>query len=276
MQVREIPLRLITLPNELHRISMDPAALKSLADNIEAVGLLNPITVEVEGDHFVLRAGHRRLEAHRLLRRESIWANVRDADATAHGEILTWAENFDRSDLSPIEQARACDRAMKKGGFSPAQLARQIKRSVDWVEDRIALLSTPSTLQDLVHAGELPMRHAHELARVTDDQHREHLTRYALLSGASYSVIKDWVAQWRLHSENPAYTPLNLPPLPLDGQRAVVMIPCWTCTTPKQPHEMRVQHICIECARAVLEATAEWREAAAPPPAARVAQDPPA
>jgi ParB family chromosome partitioning protein len=163
------------------------------------------------------------------------------------GEILTWAENLERANLSPIEEARACERAVKKAGLFPAQIAKQIHRSIDWVEERLALLSIPAALQDLVHTRQLPMRHANELARVTDDAHREHLTRYALMSGASFSVIKDWVGQWRLHAENPAYAPLALPPLPVDGERAIVLIPCMTCGDAKPPHELRVKHICVDC-----------------------------
>jgi ParB/RepB/Spo0J family partition protein len=260
MHMREIPLDLITLPPDLHREVLDAAALERLARSIEQVGLLNAITVEATGDHYLLRAGHRRYEAHRLLRRTSIMAQVRDPGELGHGEVITWIENLEREDLTPLEQARACRRMIDTRGLTARKVAELLRRSPQWVDDRLDLLDTPTELQALVHKAELPMRHALELARVTDPAHREHLTRYALLSGASFTVIKDWVAQWRLHAETASGVPAPLPPLPLDGQRAIVLIPCLTCGEARPPHELRVAHICIGCHQVVIDATAEWRQ----------------
>lgn len=259
MNVQEIPLHLITLPPSLHRKALDAAALERLANSIRDVGLMNPITVEREGDHYVLRAGHRRLEATRLLRHDTIAANVREPGDVAHAEVLTWTENLEREDLSPIEQAEACKRMVEHGHLTPGAVARLLRRSQDWVEERLDLLAIPPALQGLVHEKELPMRHAIELARVSDDAHREHLTRYALLSGASFSVIRDWVSQWRLHAENPSAQAAPLPPLPGPGERAIVLIPCLTCGEAIPPYELRVAHICHGCHSAVMEATEEWR-----------------
>jgi len=260
MQMLEIRLDLITLPPDLHREALDAAALERLARSIEAVGLLNPITVESIGDHYLLRAGHRRLEAHRLLRRTHIHAQVRDPGELGHGEVITWIENLEREDLTPLEQARACRRMIETRGLTARKVAELLRRSIHWVEDRLELLDTPTELQALVHKAELPMRHALELARVTEPAHREHLTRYALLSGASFSVLKDWVAQWRLHTETASGVPAPLPPLPLEGQRAIVLIPCLTCGEARPPHELRAAHICAGCHQVVMDATAEWRK----------------
>lgn len=259
MNVKQIRLDLITLPPELHRHALDAARLEELARSIETTGLLNPITVERTGDHFTLRAGHRRLEAHRLLRRDTIAANVREPGELAHGELITWAENLEREDLTPIEQAEACERMKTRGHLTPGQIAKMLRRSSDWVEERLALLTLPPALREHVHNRELPMRHAIELGRVTDDDHRDHLMRYALLSGASYVVIRDWVAQWRLHQEHPQHANAPLPPMPAPGERVVVLIPCLTCGEAHPPHELRAAHICTGCHTAVMEATEEWR-----------------
>lgn len=259
MDIQKIPLSLITLPVEMHRRALDAARLEELAASIKAIGLLNPITVERAGDHYVLRAGHRRLEAHRLLRLDAIHANVRSPDELGHGEILTWAENLDRADLSPVEEAEAVSRMIEHAHLTIEAAAKYLRRSRDWVTERLNLLSAPRELQDLVHRRELPMRHAYELARVTDADHRAHLTRYALLSGASYAVIRDWVAQWRLHagSENMGAAPL--PAYPLDGSRITIMIPCLTCGAAHPAESLRIVRMCPECHGNVLQATEDWR-----------------
>jgi len=262
MKVEEIPLSRITLPTELHRMTLDPLGITRLANSIRDVGLMQPITVEAQGDHYVLRAGHRRLEAHRALGRDTISAIVRPADSLATGEVLTWTENLEREDISPIEQARALERMRSKGGLTIAAIGRTLKRSDDWVETRLELLRMPPELVEHVHAGTLPISHALTLARVTDDNHRNHLTTYALTSGASHAVLKDWVAQWLLDLEAGRLATAALPPLPVEGQSYTVTVPCITCAKPHPAVELRIVRICTGCVHQVLEATEDWRSSA--------------
>lgn len=260
MNLQHVPLHKITLPVELHRIKLDPGELQGLANSIRDVGLLQPITVEPEGDHYVLRAGHRRLEAHRLLGVPTIPAIVRDAAAMGKGEVLTWTENLERADITPIEQARALARMRTTGGLTNATIARMLKRSEDWVDLRLALLTMPPELIDHVDAGLLPISHALTLARVTDDAHRHHLVTYAMRSGASNAVLKDWVGQWQLDLEAGRVSPATLPALPIEGQPYVVMVPCLTCGVPHPAVELRIVRICAPCVQQVAEATADWRK----------------
>ena len=77
--------------------------IRALADSIEEIGLLQPISVRtVAGGKYELVAGERRLRAHQLLGRKTIEAlivEVEDADAA----LLTLAENLKREDLTDYE-----------------------------------------------------------------------------------------------------------------------------------------------------------------------------
>ncbi len=260
MKIEEIPLSQITLPPELDRDSIDPEALRELAASIESVGLLNPITVEVVGDHYMLRAGRRRMEAHRLLHRTYITANIREPSEMGQGDVITWAENLDRADLSKLEEARSVKRFQIHTGFSPAQLGKKLHRSPDWIRARLDLLDAPEALQQHVHKRELAIATALELARVTNDDDRDRLTHYALMSGASLTVIKDWVAQWRLHQETHASGSAPMPPILLEQGRITVLVPCLTCATPFPAETLRIVRICNDCLAVVTGATNEWRQ----------------
>ncbi len=260
MKIEEIPLSQITLPPELDRDSIDPEALRELAESIESVGLLNPITVEIVGDHYMLRAGRRRMEAHRLLHRTHITANIRDPAEMGQGDVITWAENLDRADLSKLEEARSVKRFQDHTGFSPAQLGKKLHRSPDWIRARLDLLDAPEALQQHVHKRELALATAIELARVTNDDDRDRLTHYALMSGASLTVIKDWVAQWRLHQETHASGAAPMPPILLEQGRITVLVPCLTCATPFPAETLRIVRICNDCLNTVTSATNEWRQ----------------
>jgi ParB family chromosome partitioning protein len=259
MIVKEIPLQLITLPPEMHRTVLDPVELQDLANDIRDNGLLQPAGVEPEGDHYVLRWGHRRYEAHRLLGRQNLPCNIRQPGDLARGEVLTWAENLQRAEVTAVEQARALQRMHTTGGLSIETLARKLRRSRDWVELRLALLDMPHELITLVHEGKLPISHGLTLAQVNDEGHRHHLTTYALSSGASHAVLRDWVGQWKLDLEAGRLSSAALPPLPIEGQPYVVTVPCLTCAKALPVLELRICRICAPCVGDVMAATADWR-----------------
>ena len=58
------------------RVRDDAGDISELADSIKEYGLFNPITLRRDGDGYVLLAGWRRLEAYRMLGRQTIPACV--------------------------------------------------------------------------------------------------------------------------------------------------------------------------------------------------------
>lgn len=58
------------------RLRKDAGDIAELAESIKRYGLLNPITLRRDGDQYVLLAGWRRLEACRMLDRQTIPACV--------------------------------------------------------------------------------------------------------------------------------------------------------------------------------------------------------
>lgn len=77
----------------------DLGDIRSLADSIEAVGLLHAVVIDGQGR---LIAGQRRLEAVKLLGWDKVPVRVVDLDVLAEGE---WVENACRKDFAPSEVA---------------------------------------------------------------------------------------------------------------------------------------------------------------------------
>jgi len=98
----EIPLSLIDPNPHQPRMGYDPIIVRERADSIEKHGLLQPITLRYEGARYTIVAGHTRFEAHKLLGRDTIRANIIEAtdDDLA---VLAMIENVQRTDLHPIE-----------------------------------------------------------------------------------------------------------------------------------------------------------------------------
>ncbi|OMD20503.1 hypothetical protein BJP48_31385 [Paenibacillus odorifer] len=85
------------------RIREDMGDIAGLAESINARGLLHPIVIDESGN---LIAGHRRLEAHKLLGREEVETRT-IADLTEKEKrLIELEENTKRQDLSEYEQSK--------------------------------------------------------------------------------------------------------------------------------------------------------------------------
>ena len=156
--LRRIPLDLITRNPDQPRQNFDEAALWDLADSIRQNGLKQPITVRPHDDgqghtHQVIM-GERRFRAHKLLQAEGdaedILCHVRKMDdATMHIDAIL--ENLQRVDVSPLEEARAYQRAIDQHGFTAETLAKRlgIKQSFR-IGERLQLLNLTPRMQELM------------------------------------------------------------------------------------------------------------------------------
>ncbi|WP_234427275.1 ParB/RepB/Spo0J family partition protein, partial [Streptomyces capuensis] len=123
-------------------IDTDSAKYKGLLSSIEEIGVTSPITVcsaaaflsnypqhqdDVGDQAYVLLAGHRRVSAAREAGLVEVPAYVDDSGAT---DPLLWAlaENGNRENLNPIEQARALYKCTAKPplgkGLSQGKVAK--------------------------------------------------------------------------------------------------------------------------------------------------------
>lgn len=98
------------------RKNMSPDAVKELAADIAAIGLLHPPVIRKPYPHeiqevgeckFVLMAGGRRLAAHVLLGRKEIEVKLKDDLTPIEAEIAELSENIKRVDISWDEEASA-------------------------------------------------------------------------------------------------------------------------------------------------------------------------
>jgi ParB family chromosome partitioning protein len=247
MRHESIALHKIVLPSRLHRVTIDEEALHQLMASIERDGLINSISVTEMGDVFQLEAGHRRFLAHQRMRRTHIDAKIYDAADKASGESIRFAENLNRADLSPMEEATALEGAMREGQMTIEQIASMVSRSTTWVEQRLDLVTLPLELAEHVHTRRLSIAAALELQKVEDDEHRAYLLRYTLDAGATIPVVREWVNQWMLAraAGNAAIAPR--PDMPTPGQPIIIQIPCYVCNTPLAHDKLRILRICPAC-----------------------------
>ena len=135
---REIPLEKIRTSEFCQRSSYDD--LDSLTGSVEQHGLLQPVGVTEDGDGcYTLIFGSRRYLAHKRLGKQTIRCLVFKV-APDEAAILSFTENDERSELSPVEQARKWNQAIERFGWEPAEFADKIHRPKSVVDERLAIL----------------------------------------------------------------------------------------------------------------------------------------
>jgi len=144
------------------RQNFDQQSLQELADSIRSQGIVQPIVVRPEGDHFELVAGERRWRAAQIAGLQKIPAVVRDLDGKSAAAIAL-IENLQREDLNPIEQAQALMRLIDEFDLTHQQVADSVGRSRASVSNLLRLLDLADPVKDLVNRGLLDMGHARAL-----------------------------------------------------------------------------------------------------------------
>lgn len=195
-KLQEVKLDLIDEPAGIIRLEIDQEAVKTLAENIDRVGLQQPIVLRPVGERFEIVAGHRRYLAHKLLGRDKIAGVVRAMDDMGCA-LARASENIRRVDLSPIEEAAVYSDLRDRCGMTIDQIGEQMGKTTGVVKRRLDLLKMPGQLQKAVHKKEITYGVAEELWRISDIGQMEYYLSFAIEHGVTVAVARVWVKDWK-------------------------------------------------------------------------------
>lgn len=185
---REVPIGLVDPDPAQPRRWVDPVRLAELAASIDANGQAVPILLRPAGERFVIVHGERRWRAVQSLGRESIRAETVDLDDTAV-RWLQLAENVNRDDLSPLEEARAYA-ALLDTGVSRDTLAQRLGRSVSYIAQKLRLLDLPAGIALLLDRKALSEGHVRQLLRLRGFYTDSHVLEAS--EGGTLAGMRDW------------------------------------------------------------------------------------
>ncbi len=144
--------------------------LRELAENIAAIGVLQPVVVRPsKGDRFEIVFGTRRLRACVLAGIRAIPARVSDM-TDAEVLMAQVVENNHRQDVHPLEEADGFRQLHEKHGRSIEELAGKIGRSKTYVQQRLKLCALKTAGRALFLAGKLTPSTALIVARIHDEK----------------------------------------------------------------------------------------------------------
>lgn len=181
------------------RHEFEVEALQELAQSIREFGVIQPITVskvikeaetgaEVE---YQLIAGERRLRASKMAGLERIPAIIKKVDGSRAKLEIALIENIQRSNLNPLESAKAYARLQEEFGLTQREIAVRVGKSREAVANTMRLLSLPTEIQDAISQGKITESQGRALLTMQDTQEQIHAFEEFLHKRTSVREIRE-------------------------------------------------------------------------------------
>jgi ParB family chromosome partitioning protein len=161
--LRHMPIELLRASPNNPRKHFADSELDELANSIRDKGLLQPIVVRpVAAGEYEIVAGERRWRAAQRAGVHDVPVLIREL---SDGEALEIAliENIQRTDLNPLEEARAYGLLLEQFSYTQQQLAESIGKSRSHIANTLRLLNLPESVRQQIEDGQLTAGHARAL-----------------------------------------------------------------------------------------------------------------
>ena len=191
------------------RRTFKPEELAELTDSVKKNGVLQPILVRKKGNGYEIVAGERRYQAAKaagLTEVPVIIREISDEDVFK----LALIENLQRSDLTPLEEARGYRRLIKDKGLTQEELAQALSKSRSAIANTLRLLDLPTEVQELVESGKLTAGHARAILAVSSEEGRIRLAEKVARESLSVRQTESLAPLFSVteQDERPARIPL--------------------------------------------------------------------
>jgi len=195
----KIPIKDIQVKENIRKGKITKTSVAELAESIKQTGLIHPVTVSKNGKGYLLVMGHRRLEACKSLKFETIEAIV--VTDIPDVKSLQIAENIQRTDLTPWEEAEAFHKAInRKDGLTVQDIAKTTGKSTTYVHQISNLINLIPVLRKELAEEEMTLSLAIHFAKFPKET-QEELAKYNWHNSSLKEAIRvtDGL-QWRLKS----------------------------------------------------------------------------
>ena len=180
---------------EIYKIEVNPyqprthfneESIEELAESINALGIIQPVTVRKLGkSQYQLVSGERRLRAAKSLGFKAIPAFVTIANDKETLEMAL-VENIQRKDLDPIEIALSFQRLVEEINLTQNQLSQRVGKKRSTIANYMRLLKLDPIIQTGIRDGFLTMGHGRALINI--DKTEKQLEIYEKIVAQSLSV----------------------------------------------------------------------------------------
>ena len=202
LSVATIPVRSADIPIE--RIRPNPfqarktfGDIDQLAQAITAQGFTTRLRVRPDptgAGFFQLVFGERRWRAAQLAGLAAVPCDIAEHSDDDMVEIGL-AENIQRQDLDPLEEAHALRTFIDQRGYSIRRLAERIGKDRGYIENRLALLRLPSDVQQLVEQRPDSIDAARRIGTLPTPEERAPLIAQVASGAISAQAVREMVRE---------------------------------------------------------------------------------
>jgi ParB family chromosome partitioning protein len=151
------------------RKSFDDAKMEELVASIREKGIIQPLVVRREGEHYQIIAGERRWRAARKAGLAEVPVVIQDVSEDWALEMAL-IENIQREDLNPLEEAEAYRNLVSNFDLTQEEVARRVGKDRSSVANALRLLRLPETVRADLRDNRLSMGHARALLGLDGDE----------------------------------------------------------------------------------------------------------
>ncbi|MCA1958187.1 MAG: ParB/RepB/Spo0J family partition protein [Nitrospira sp.] len=183
------------VPNRYQpRQHFSPEELAELAASIHETGMLQPIMVRRKGDGiFELISGERRWRASKEAGLKTVRAIVRNC-SDEEAILIALIENLQRSDLNPMEIARAYSRMMTEFGLTHEMIAKKVGCDRSSVANAVRLINLHPEVQKLVENQAISAGHAKVILGIESPELQLEISQKVVARGLSVRETEKMVA----------------------------------------------------------------------------------
>ena len=166
------------------RKNFDKTELEELADSIKRYGIIQPLVVQKKNDYYEIIAGERRWRAAKLAKLKEVPVVIKEYEPQEASEIAL-IENLQRSDLNPIEEAKAYKNLIEEYDLRQEDVATRLSKSRSAITNSLRLLNLSDNVQAMIEAGDLQMGHARALLGLENEDLQEKTAKTIVDKGLS-------------------------------------------------------------------------------------------
>ena len=175
------------------RTNFNQEAIEDLAKSIQALGVIQPITVrKTESEIFQLVSGERRLRAAKSVGLLTIPSFIRTADDQESLEMAL-VENIQREDLDPIEVALSYQRLINEIELTQEELSERVGKKRSTITNYLRLLRLDPIIQTGMRDRFISMGHGRALISVEDRSAQLSIYQQILAKGLSVRATEKLV-----------------------------------------------------------------------------------
>ena len=177
------------------RTQWNEEQLVQLSDSIKESGIIQPIIVRKNTEGYEIIAGERRFRAAQMAGLETVPVLERDATDDEMLE-LALVENIHRSNLNPIERAKAYQRFITTFSLTQVEAAKRLGEDRTVISNHLRLLDLPQDIKQMLVDENLSMGHARAILSLPSDELRRKLANRAMAGRLSVREVERLVRKY--------------------------------------------------------------------------------